>query len=68
MGVVDITPRHGKRNMDGTKCGYYALKFAEMLISFGTEINHLDRYYIKEYMRDFNDDDIQDLHQWLING
>lgn len=68
MDAVDITPRSGIRNQDGVKCAYYALKFVEMLISFGTEMKDMDQYYIKDYMRGFNDDDIQELHQWLING
>ena len=66
MDAVDVTPRSGVRNQDGVKCAYYALKFVEMLISFGTEMNDMDQYYIKDYMRGFNDDDIQELHQWLI--
>ena len=68
MDAVDITPRSGIRNQDGVKCAYYALKFVEMLISFGTEMKDMDQYYIKDYMCGFNDDDIQELHQWLING
>ena len=63
MDAVDVTPRSGVRNQDGVKCAYYALKFVEMLISFGTEMNDMDQYYIKDYMRGFNDDDIQELHQ-----
>ena len=49
MGASDITPRHRIHNTDGNKCGYYVLWFSQMLISFGTDILNLDRYFISNY-------------------
>ena len=65
MDANDITPRHAIRNMDGTKCGYFVLEFIRMLISFGTEIDNLDRRYILEHTRVIDDDVIAELDRFL---
>lgn len=65
MGVEDITPRHAIRNMDGTKCGYFVLEFIRRLISFGTELDNLDRSYIHNHTREIDDDVIAELDQLL---
>ena len=65
MDANDITPRHGRRNMDGTKCGYFVLEFIRMLIAFGTQIDNLDRRYILEHTRVIDDDVVAELDQFL---
>ena len=65
MGAEDITPRHAIRNMDGTKCGYFVMEFIRMLISFGTDLDNLDRCYILEHTRVIDDNVVAELDHSL---
>ena len=65
MGAEDITPRHAIRNMDGTKCGYFVMEFIRMLISFGTDLDNLDRCYILEHTRVIDDNVVAELDHFL---
>ena len=67
MGASNITPRHGIRNTDGNKCGYYVLWFSKMLIAFGTDIVNLDSYFIRNYFEEFDEETMHELHLWVSN-
>ena len=65
MGAVDIIPIHAVRNTDGTLCAYFVLEFIRMLIVFGTDLENLDRNYIRRNVRSMDTDVMEDLYQWL---
>ena len=51
--------------MDGTKCGYFVMEFIRMLISFGTNLDNLDRCYILDHTHVVDDNVAAELDHFL---